>query len=338
MELSDITKLSRLEKHKITERIIVRYPFFNHVKSQLKHCQTFSKIAAEPECILVTGVRGSGKTTLMNSYAAEHPRRITSEGSIVPVLKARTPSPASTKNLATALLKSLGDPNPATGSVNVQTLRLKSLIEDCKVELIMLDEFHQFIDRDSYSILYEMTEWLKNFIDDTKCPVALWGLSYSSIILKANEQLERRFSIRETIKPLAWQMQDGQKEGTALLRFLKYLDDGLPFIEKSMLDSEEMAFRIYYATDGIVGFLMKLIRRAAYFAIEKDLASLNLEVLAKAYEERLSHRDPTRKNPFKVVIKNLSLKEIKKSDKESEQMPSRVKGRKSQLKELINSI
>jgi Cdc6-like AAA superfamily ATPase len=189
IEQMNFEKLSHREKHKITERIIVRYPFFNHIRSQLKHCHTFSKIAAEPECILITGVRGAGKTTLINSYAADFPRKITPEGTIVPVLKARVPAPASTKNLATELLKSLGDPNPANGSVHAQTLRLRSLLKDCEVELIMLDEFHQFIDRDSYSILYGTADWLKNLIDYTKIPVALWGLSYSSIILKANEQL-----------------------------------------------------------------------------------------------------------------------------------------------------
>ena len=261
---------------------------------------------------MITGVRGSGKTTLINSYAAEHPRRITSEGAIVPVLKARVPSPASTKSLVTELLRALGDPNPAQGSVHVQTLRLKSLIKSCEVELIMLDEFHQFIDRDSYLILYGAADWLKNLIDETKISFALWGLSYSSIILKANEQLERRFSMREAIKPLKWRMRNGKQEGPTFLNFLKYLDQGLPFVESSMLDSEEMAFRIYYATDGIVGFIMKLIRRAAYFAIEKDLPSLNLEVLAKAYEERLSHRDPTRKNPADAVSRKGEKKSVKR--------------------------
>jgi hypothetical protein len=338
METVDFAKFSRDEKHKITERMLIRYSFFNHIKSQLQHCQTFSKIAAEPECILITGVRGSGKTTIMNSYAADHPRIITSKGTIVPVLKARVPSPASTKNLVTELLKSLGDPNPTTGSVHVQTLRLKSLLKDCEVEMIMLDEFHQFLDQDSYSILYGMTDWLKNLIDDTKCSIALWGLGYSKYILKANEQLERRFSIRETIKPLAWHMRKEPQEEISFFKFLKYLDGGLPFVEKSLLDSEEMAFRIYYATDGIVGFIMKLIRRAAYFAIEENLPSLNLMVLARAYDERLSHRDPTRKNPFNFAIKALDLEEIDKSDRESEQMPARVKGEKSRLKALINSI
>lgn len=99
-----------------------------------------------------------------------------------------------------------------------------------------------------------------------------------------------------------------------------------------------MAFRIYYATNGIVGFIMKLIRRAAFFAIEKDLPALNLKVLAKAYEERLSHNDQKRKNPFKVEIRDLNLKDIEKFGKELELMPSRVKGKKSKLKELINSI
>lgn len=339
MQKQNLSKLTKQEKHIMVERLIIRYPFFNHINSQLKHCHNFSKISAEPECILITGVRGAGKTTALNNYAMNFPRKVTSKGTIVPILKARVPVPASPKSLVTELLDSLGDPNPSNGSTTTQTKRLKKLIKDCKVEMVLLDEFHQFIDRDSYSILYGAADWLKNLIDDTKRPFALWGLSYSSVILKANEQLERRFAIRETIKPFIWTDRDIKSASNSVFfKFLKHLDDLLPFPENSNLSSEEMAFRIYYATDGVVGFIMKLIRRAAFLAIEKNMKFLNLEVLAKAYEERLSHRDPTRKNPFKIVIKNLNLTEIKNPTIDSPFMPSRIKGKKSKLKELIESI
>lgn len=339
MPNKEIAKLSQNEKHLMVERLIIRYPYFNHIISQLKHCKEFSKISAEPECILITGVRGAGKTTLINTIASEFPRQLTPEGTIVPILKARVPVPASPKSLVTELLDSLGDPNPTNGSATTQTMRLRKLMKDCKVELVLLDEFHHFIDRDSYSILHSAADWLKNLIEGTKCPFALWGLGYSSIILKANEQLERRFSIREKIVPFDWTLRaPNAKRDPIFFKFLRYLDEGLPFVKSSNLDSDEMAFRIYYATDGIIGFVMKLIRRAANFAISENLESLNLKVLANAYDERLSHRDPKRKNPFKVEIESLNLKELNKIDKENEQMPSRIKGKKSKLKELIDSF
>ena len=64
MKSEDIAKLSRKEKHIITENIIIRYPFFEHIKAQLQHCQTFSKISAEPECILITGVKHPNRNRL----------------------------------------------------------------------------------------------------------------------------------------------------------------------------------------------------------------------------------------------------------------------------------
>lgn len=320
---ADITQLTREEKHLRVERLIVRYPHFNHIISQLNHCLKFSKIFAEPECILITGDRGAGKTTIMNTFASEYPRQITHEGITVPILKARVPAPASPKSLVTSLLDALGDPNSAKGSTTVQTIRLKKLLIECSVEMILLDEFHQFIDRDSYAILYGAADWLKNLIDDTKLPFALFGLGYSSVILTANEQLERRFSIREKIAPFVWKLPNKTAQNEPLFfKFLKHLDNGLPFNKSSNLNSVEMAFRIYYATEGVVGFIMKLIRRAAFFAIEDDLESLNLKVLAKAYAERLAHRDLKRKNPFTVAIENLRLQDIDLSKKATEKMPS----------------
>lgn len=336
---TEIRQLTKEEKHMMVERLIIRYPHFNHTKLQLNHCLNFSKISAEPECILITGERGAGKTTIMNSFASAFPRRITSEGIIVPILKGRVPAPASPKSLVTSLLDALGDPNPTKGTTTTQTIRLKKLMVECQVEMVLLDEFHQFIDRDSYAILYGAADWLKNLIDDSRCPFALFGLGYSSVILKANDQLERRFSMREKIEPFAWKPRETQtKNEPIFFKFLNHLDEGLPFVKSSNLNSNEMAFRIFYATEGVVGFIMKLIRRAAYFAIEADLESLNLKVLGKAYAERLSHRDSQRRNPFLVEIENLNLKDIATSKKETDRMPSVIKGKKSKLKELIESI
>ena len=126
MPNTDFMKLTKEEKHLRVERLIIRYPHFNHINLQLRHCLKFSKISAEPECVLITGNRGAGRTTIMNSFAAEYPHRITPEGIIVPILKARVPAPASPKSLVTSLLDALGDPNPTSGPTTSQTIRLKN--------------------------------------------------------------------------------------------------------------------------------------------------------------------------------------------------------------------
>jgi Cdc6-like AAA superfamily ATPase len=269
-----------------------------------------SKFAAEPECMMITGVRGSGKTTECKNYAQRFKRYTTEEKTIVPALYASIPSPTTTKSLPMRLLYSLGDPFWESGNTSVQTLRLSGLLNDCGTEIVILDEFHNFIDGKTDRAILEVSNWLKDFINEAKKPVIVAGLPYCDIVLQANDQLERRFSVRESLKPLGWKTA---KQKATFKDFLKYVDSKLPFEESSNLADEELAYRFYCATNGVIDFIMKIIRRAAEIAIDRNMNKLNLPVVARAYKDRLGAIDQSRHNPFTVEPEDLKIKPFKES-------------------------
>jgi len=291
----DIASRSDLERKQLVEQIYITFPRLNRVGSLVEHCHQYSKIAAEPECLLITGQPGAGKTTLLRGYARRYPRQATREGISVPVLDGAIPVPATVKHLVTELLSALGDPVPDKGTVVTQTQRLKRLIGECCVELIILDEFQHFIDRDSNVILVTVSNWLKDLLNQTGVPMVLIGMPYAEVILHANAQLERRFAMRASLDPFGWQTVERQTEWRM---FLHYLDEQLPLLQRSGLADPEMALRIFCATEGVIGYVMKLIRRATALAIDERQECLDLKVLALAYDERLRGRAPDRINPF----------------------------------------
>jgi energy-coupling factor transporter ATP-binding protein EcfA2 len=81
------TALSDFERKRLIEQIYIAFPRLNRVYSLVEHCHQHSKIAAEPECLLVTGRQGAGKTTLRRTYSRRYPRRATREGISVPVVR-----------------------------------------------------------------------------------------------------------------------------------------------------------------------------------------------------------------------------------------------------------
>lgn len=299
------SNLSPEARKALVERIFIKSPRFLRVRNMIERCHQHSKISAEPECLLITGWQGTGKTTLYKSYAEGFPRRVTDEGAQVPVLATTIPVPATVKSLATQLLHAMGDPKAGEGTGTSQTLRLLGLAEDCGVELIILDEFQHFIDRDSNSILGEVADWLKNLINNSGTPVVLLGMPYSDIILRANAQLERRFTTRVSLEPFGWEEKAKRDE---LKTFLSHLDVKLPLPKQSNLSLHETAFRLYCATNGYVGYLMKLVRGAAHLAIDRSCARIDLELLAEAYEERLAGSAPGRANPFTAATEKLAAK------------------------------
>lgn len=299
----DPAELSISERKELIERIHITFPRFGRILDKIAYCHEHSKIAAEPECLLITGVQGAGKTTLCKAYTRRYPKTQTREGRIIPVLSTFVPSITTKKSLPTRLLHALGDGAAEKGTSVTQTLRIIKLVRDCGVEMIILDEFQHFIDSDSNVVLVNISNWLKDLINETGKPVALVGMPHSEVVLTANPQLERRFAMRESLEPFSWGAPAKERE---FKLFLQHLDRGLPLVKRSNFADHEVAFRIYCATGGLVGYVMKLVRRAAILAVERMEERVGVELLAESYDERLASRRPQRVNPFRAALEELS--------------------------------
>jgi hypothetical protein len=59
-----------------------------------------------------------------------------------------------------------------------------------------------------------------------------------------------------------------------------------------------MPARFFFASDGIIGYLMKLIRSAAQEAVENGHTSINGNILASVFEEQIRPEMPGKENPF----------------------------------------
>lgn len=297
MNRTEFSKLSLDERLVIVEGLYVQYPRVLNILREIGHCQRRAKLAGEAEGVLITGDSGAGKTTLRKHYARDFPRLVTKAGTMVPVLVVVVPVPATPKSLATELLTALGDPGADKGTLISRAYRLRLLLKQCGVELIILDEFQHFQDRDSNKVLRTISDWLKVLMDETGVPIVLIGMPYSENVLDApgHEQLRRRFPTRIQLNPFTWSTADGRME---FRKFLKGIDDALPFPQPSHLADLELAFRCYSVCQGIIGPLMTVIRRAAYLALEKSLDCLSLDILAQAYDERVAANNPGRNNPF----------------------------------------
>lgn len=278
----------------IVNNIYIVYPRFKEILTAIDDCHHFSGSKDEPECLFLKGATGAGKTTLIKSYEQDYPRRETYDGTLVPVLSVTIPSPANVKSVVSKLLWQLGDPYYDKGTTSSQTIRLIGLMKDCGVELVFLDEFQHFIDRDSAKVLKTVSDWLKNLILDTKVPMILIGLPEAETVFQFNPQLSRRFAARYNLSPFDWSADGGME----FRSFLHAVETQLPLTEKSNLASEEMALRFYYASDGIVAYVMKLIRYGTLLALKQGQEKLALNVLANAFDKYVRADKPTRAKFF----------------------------------------
>lgn len=277
--------------------VMIRYPRFNQLVSHIQLCREMSKVAGEPQCLILEGQPGTGKSTLVKSYAATCARYETIHGTKMPIFYVETPSPATVKGMAARLLQALGDPAADHGTLWSMNARLVHFIHACEVQMIILDDFHHLIDTETNRVLNQVSDWLKVLIKETQIPFLVVGVEGTvSRILEANAQLSRLFAIRETLRPFQWDNQNPEtiKEFTTFVAFAERLI-GLPLSEE--LPREELLYRLYYATAGVVGNVMNLLRYAVGLAQQQGVETLSLDVLTAAFNLRLaSHLG--KHNPF----------------------------------------
>ncbi len=296
MNSSELAKMTVAEKLQIVNNLYVSYPRSDEILTAIEYCHRFSYCQNEPECMFLSGETGVGKTTIYRAYAIKHPRQVTKEKTIVPILAVTIPAPATVKTVVTKLLWELGDPAYDKGSTGNQTIRLIGLMKECQVELLILDEFQHFIDRDSAKVLKTVSDWLKTIILDTNLPIVLIGLPEAEEVLKlkSHSQLSRRFSNRHYLRPFIWEQDNGREFRT----FLHLLESSLPLQSASNLSDEYTAMRFYYASDGVVAYVMKLIRFGTYLALQSNQEKLDYSLLATAFEKVVRADKPNKLNPF----------------------------------------
>lgn len=298
--------MTATQRKSLVEEMIVEHARFNELKTMIDYCAQFgagNEVPTEnPPCLVILGAANAGKSKLIEYWLSKAPlvEKVTPEGTVIPYLLVLIPAAPKKKGAAAAFLRALHDPNASKGTEWDMISRIHLLIKRCRVRMIFVDEFQHLNDKELGHILHSIADFLKDIINHTKIPMILVGkLGEAEAILEANDQLERRVGSPQILKPFEWDHHRPEtiKEFRTLLQTI----DGLLPLDPSGLDTEDMAFRFFYASDGYVGWVMEVIRFAANRAIDTGCNCLNMALLADAYEARVAgtEQGKGKRNPFK---------------------------------------
>ena len=176
------------------ESMVIHHSAFSEAVSHLQQIIAMHEVGAQPRHALLLGQSGTGKTWVAKHLQTLHPDDLRNEYGIFPIVCVETPAAPSIKSLAESLLVALRDPVPDRGTTTAKRARALHFVKQCKVKVIIFDEFHHFIDNGQSNSLQSVADWLKGFIDECGIPCVLVGLPRCAQILRINEQLRRRFS------------------------------------------------------------------------------------------------------------------------------------------------
>lgn len=257
----------------------------------------------EPECLVIIGDTGTGKTTLIENFVQSLPRVEHPEFTEVPVLYVEVPARCSVKMLAALMLRTLGSPFWNRGDEVDRTDQLVTLLKACKVRMIIIDEVNHLADRGSEKSHYHVGDWIKQLIRSSRLPIVLAGTPAAEILWNTNEQLADRFREQIVLQPLGMEGNKFWELRSVLGAFLGLMK-GIPCIE---ITEEAHARRIAFATAGRLRDVRRLLVRAVEIAATQPRFAITRSTLAQAFLQVIYRDAPEKRNPFSPKFNGLPL-------------------------------
>jgi len=273
---------------------------------------------------VISGESGTGKTTLCEAFERQHPREEGDEGFEVPVVYISMPTRPTVKAFATAILEKLGVGILGRPDAEMLLRQVKTLLVACKSRVVVIDEVQHFIDRRGQDAVAEMADCLKVIMDQTGVSAILVGLPRIILMLRSNEQLRRRINLHHSLQSFEIGTKIGQQE---FLHYLRYVEKHIPFSTPQRISTADLLLPLWYASNGLIDYVNKLIGFAGDIALSAGEEKLNKAHFEMAFREFIWPGAQNEDNPFHADFRQRPL--TANGEPFAPVLPKRARGEKA---------
>jgi hypothetical protein len=273
--------------------LYVKTPEFQNAWGWLDECRHSLIRGNDPLHMRLLGVSGLGKSFLQKHYRNANPPTRQGGRTVVPVAYIPIPSSPTVRSIYISMLTALGQTDPR-GTADALRHRTVTLYRNCSVELCLFDEINHFVDGGRIKYRQAAADAIKMAVESIQLPSVFSGAKRSLALYEQNMQFRSRVTCSLTLRPFSLD----QPRFDELCGFINALGCSLIGADAGAhLASDDVAERLFYATDGIhrnlCRFLYGLKRRD--WTTPEQLAHANL---ASAFRDYLWEDAPEALNPF----------------------------------------
>ncbi|MGB3750000.1 MAG: TniB family NTP-binding protein [Arcobacteraceae bacterium] len=257
------------------EEYSIEYPKFREIINLLNNYLQRPK-KSRMNSLLIVGEPNIGKTSIINKFMEQNPpyESVDEQGMPIPVrpvIKALAPSKVDIKSLYISLLEGFWTPHNPNDTADKLKHQFYSLMSECHVSMIVIDEFHHLAGGTSAQQINTLNT-LKNISTAFMIPIVVVGIKDAIPLLMVDPQLSSRFDIVRLPK---WNL-DQQYRG-----LLKAFEKRLPLPKPSYLYNKEKATLLYTISQGNTGDLQRLLIECAQYAINNKLDCISEDIIKK---------------------------------------------------------
>ena len=266
----------------ISEDRWIHYPQAEEIIQTLESIKTYEKNKTRVTSILLVGSSNNGKTSLLEEFVRRNPSydyysensdKLTKDffdnyNAIgIPILSILAPNEPNESRLYSNILNKIFAPFNERDSVARKQYLVEYYLNLLNVDMLIIDEIHNILSG-SIAKQKQVLNAIKNLSNQLKIPIVLSGTKDALRAVSTDTQISSRF---RPIYLKKWKMD---KEFVSLLAtFLKTL----PLKKESTILTVNTSMEILEISDGNIGDIVGLLKRAAIYAIKSQSERITLK-------------------------------------------------------------
>ncbi|MFX4281261.1 TniB family NTP-binding protein [Aliarcobacter butzleri] len=266
----------------ISEDRWIHYPQAEEIIQALESIKTYEKNKTRVTSILLVGSSNNGKTSLLEEFVRRNPSydyysensdKLTKEffdkynAMGIPALSILAPNEPNESRLYSNILNKIFAPFNERDSVARKQYLVEYYLDLLNVDMLIIDEIHNILSG-SVAKQKQVLNAIKNLSNHLKIPIVLSGTKDALRAVSTDTQISSRF---RPIYLKKWKMD---KEFVSLLAtFLKTL----PLKKESIILTVNTSMEILEISDGNIGDIIGLLKKAAIYAIKSESERITLK-------------------------------------------------------------
>jgi hypothetical protein len=250
----------------------IPYTRAREVLDHMEELFAYPRIERMPHMLLV-GASNNGKTQILTRFMQQHPADPNPQGecSVIPVVMVEAPSAPDVGDFYDRIFKAINQPYSPRAPVREKEAILFHVLERVQLKMLLIDEIQHVI-AGGQTRQREFRNALKSLGNILKISIVGAGVEEAFNAFNTDPQLSNRFEPEFLPK---WKFDN---EFGILLNTL---ERRTPLMHPSGLQGNEIARKIYYMSEGVMGEIHEIVKRAAVHAIRSKDERITLETLEK---------------------------------------------------------
>lgn len=309
---------------------VCKHPAYLNAYKAVEQLERYRGVKAK--ALLLTGKTGTGKSFLAEQIVKSRQSVDTDSLSTHPVLYINIAEGSKTVGaVVSTLLSELGSPTPFKGTIAKRMFELNTLMQNMNVELVILDEVHDWIPKTGVTPKSDIYLFFKSCLNKWKIPFLFLGTDEAKEVF-VEKQLKDRCLPDQTLTVFTC---NGHKSvtdfGTLLYSLLSTFPrktKGMDFVNKITIKGDKttnnedktiytlveldnsLLLRLCLATKGHMRIISDLLTGCIYLTKEDEV--VDISILEKAFDAEV--KDRPHGNPFHKLMNLSSVIEALKKE------------------------